>query len=53
MTNRLSNVALCDALDAIRQADIIALLVAHSGFRGIPREEAMRLVIDATDLTYG
>ena len=37
----------------VRQADIVALLVAHSPFRKIPREELMRrVVIDATGLTH-
>jgi UDP-N-acetyl-D-mannosaminuronic acid dehydrogenase len=50
----LPNLALSDTLDAVRQADIVALLVAHSSFRKIPREELMRrVVIDATGLTHG
>jgi len=50
----LSNVCFCDTLEAVRQADIVAILVAHSPFRKIPREELMRrVVIDATGLTHG
>src|SRR6266403_3176154 len=49
----LPNVSFCDTLEAVRGADIVALLVAHSSFRKIPREELMRrVVIDATGLTY-
>jgi UDP-N-acetyl-D-mannosaminuronic acid dehydrogenase len=49
----LSNVSFCETLEAVRQADIVALLVAHSPFRKIPREELMRrVVIDATGLTH-
>ncbi len=49
----LTNIALCDTLEAVRQADIVAVLVAHSPFRRIPREELMRrVVIDATGLTH-
>ena len=48
----LPNVALCDTLDAVRQADIVAVLVAHTPFRRIPREELLRrVVIDVTGLT--
>ncbi len=33
---------------------VVALLVAHSRFRKIPREELMRrVVIDVTGLTHG
>ena len=50
----LSNVSFCDTLEAVRHADIVALLVAHSQFRKIPREELMRrVVIDVTGLTHG
>ena len=50
----LSNVSFCDTLEAVRRADIVALLVAHSRFRKIPREELMRrVVIDVTGLTHG
>ena len=50
----LPNLALCDTLAAVRQADIVAVLVAHSPFRKIPREELLRrVVIDATGLTHG
>jgi UDP-N-acetyl-D-mannosaminuronic acid dehydrogenase len=49
-----SNVALCETIAAVRQADIVAILVAHSPFRRIPQEELLRrVVIDATGLTYG
>jgi UDP-N-acetyl-D-mannosaminuronic acid dehydrogenase len=49
----LPNVSFCETLDAVRQADIVAILVAHSPFRKIPREELMRrVVIDATGLTH-
>ena len=48
-----ADIALCDTLEAVRQADIVAVLVAHSPFRRIPREELMRrVVIDATGLTH-
>jgi UDP-N-acetyl-D-mannosaminuronic acid dehydrogenase len=50
----LSNVSFCETIEAVRQADIVAVLVAHSPFRKIPREELMRrVVIDATGLTHG
>jgi UDP-N-acetyl-D-mannosaminuronic acid dehydrogenase len=50
----LSNISFCDTLEAVRHADIVALLVAHSRFRKIPREELMRrVVIDVTGLTHG
>jgi UDP-N-acetyl-D-mannosaminuronic acid dehydrogenase len=50
----LSNVSFRDTLEAVRHADIVALLVAHSRFRKIPREELMRrVVIDVTGLTHG
>jgi UDP-N-acetyl-D-mannosaminuronic acid dehydrogenase len=49
----LANVSFCDTLEAVRHADIVALLVAHSRFRKIPREELMRrVVIDVTGLTH-
>jgi UDP-N-acetyl-D-mannosaminuronic acid dehydrogenase len=49
-----SNIALCETIAAVRQADIVAILVAHSPFRRIPREELLRrVVIDATGLTHG
>ncbi len=49
-----SNVALCETIAAVRQADIVAILVAHSPFRRIPQEELLRrVVIDATGLTHG
>jgi UDP-N-acetyl-D-mannosaminuronic acid dehydrogenase len=49
----LPNVSFCETLEAVRGADIVALLVAHSPFRKIPREELMRrVVIDATGLTH-
>ena len=49
----LSNISFCETMEAVRQADIVALLVAHSPFRKIPREELMRrVVIDATGLTH-
>ena len=49
----LPNVSFCETLEAVREADIVALLVAHSLFRKIPREELMRrVVIDATGLTH-
>jgi len=50
----LPNASLCETLEAVRRADIVAVLVAHSRFRKIPREELMRrVVIDATGLTHG
>jgi UDP-N-acetyl-D-mannosaminuronic acid dehydrogenase len=49
----LPNVSFCETLESVRQADIVAILVAHSPFRKIPREELMRrVVIDTTGLTY-
>ncbi len=50
----MPNVALCETIAAVRQADIVAILVAHSPFRRIPQEELLRrVVIDATGLTHG
>ena len=50
----LPNVSFCDTLEAVRHSDIVALLVAHSRFRKIPREELMRrVVIDVTGLAHG
>jgi len=47
------NISFCDTREAVREADIVALLVAHSSFRKIPREELMRrVIIDATGLTH-
>jgi UDP-N-acetyl-D-mannosaminuronic acid dehydrogenase len=49
----LPNIAFCETLEAVRRADIVAVLVAHAPFRRIPREELMRrVVIDATGLTH-
>ncbi len=49
----LPYVLFCETMEAVRQADIVAVLVAHSPFRKIPREELMRrVVIDATGLTH-
>jgi len=49
----MPNISFCETLEAVRQADIVALLVAHSPFRKIPREALMRrVVIDATGLTH-
>ena len=49
----LPNLSFCETMEAVRQADIIAVLVAHSPFRKIPREQLMqRVVIDATGLTH-
>ena len=49
----IGNISLSDTMEAVRQADIVALLVAHASFRRIPREELMRrVVIDATGLTH-
>ena len=49
-----SNIAFCETIAAVRQADIVAILVAHSPFRRIPQEELLRrVVIDATGLTHG
>jgi hypothetical protein len=42
-----------DALDAVQQADIVALLVAHSGSRKSREKLMRRIVIDVTGLTYG
>ena len=50
----LPNIMLCDTFEAVRQADIVAVLVAHSPFRRIPPEDLLRrVVIDATGLTHG
>jgi UDP-N-acetyl-D-mannosaminuronic acid dehydrogenase len=50
----LPNIVLCNTIEAVRQADIVAVLVAHSPFGRIPREELLRrVVIDATGLTHG
>jgi len=50
----LPNVSLCDTMQAVREADIVAILVAHSPFRKIPQDELLRrMVIDATGLTHG
>ena len=49
----LPNVSFCGTLEAVREADIVAVLVAHTVFRKIPREELMRrVVIDTTGLTH-
>ena len=49
----LPNLSFCETMEAVHQADIIAVLVAHSPFRKIPREQLMqRVVIDATGLTH-
>jgi UDP-N-acetyl-D-mannosaminuronic acid dehydrogenase len=49
----LPNVTFCETMEAVRQADIVAVLVAHTPFRKIPREELMRrVVIDVTGLTH-
>jgi len=49
----LPNVSFCETMEAVRQADIVAVLVAHAAFRKIPREELMRrVVIDTTGLTH-
>jgi UDP-N-acetyl-D-mannosaminuronic acid dehydrogenase len=51
---RMPNVLFCETLAAVRQSDIVAVLVAHSRFRKISREELMRrVVIDVTGLTHG
>jgi UDP-N-acetyl-D-mannosaminuronic acid dehydrogenase len=51
--SEMPNVSLCDTLQAVREADIVAILVAHSPFRRIPQDELMRrMVIDATGLTH-
>ena len=50
---QLPNVSFCATLEAVRRADIVAVLVAHTAFRKIPREELMRrVVIDTTGLTH-
>jgi UDP-N-acetyl-D-mannosaminuronic acid dehydrogenase len=51
--SEMPNVSFCDTLQAVREADIVAILVAHSPFRRIPPDELMRrMVIDATGLTH-
>ncbi len=48
------NVALCHTLEAVRQADIVAILVAHTPFKKISHEDLInRVVIDVTGITYG
>ena len=48
----LPNLEFVDTLEAVRRADIVAILMAHTAFKRIPREELMRrVVIDATGLT--
>jgi UDP-N-acetyl-D-mannosaminuronic acid dehydrogenase len=50
---KFTNVKMCDTLRAVREADIVAILVAHSPFRRIPPDEFMRrIVIDVTGLTH-
>jgi UDP-N-acetyl-D-mannosaminuronic acid dehydrogenase len=45
------NVTLVKTSEAVRRADIVAILVAHRAFRKIPRDEVLRrVVIDATGL---
>jgi UDP-N-acetyl-D-mannosaminuronic acid dehydrogenase len=47
------NVQFCETMDAVRPSDIVAVLVAHTAFRKIPREELLRrVVIDVTGLTH-
>lgn len=49
---RLPKVKFCDMLEAVRGADIIVVLQAHSAFKRISREDLMRrVVIDPTGLT--
>jgi UDP-N-acetyl-D-mannosaminuronic acid dehydrogenase len=49
----LSNVSFSETMEAVRWADIVAVLVAHRAFRKIPPEELMRrVVIDTTGLTH-
>lgn len=48
----LPRVTFCDMHEAVRGADIIVVLQAHSAFRKIAREDLMRrVVIDPTGLT--
>jgi UDP-N-acetyl-D-mannosaminuronic acid dehydrogenase len=47
------SVEMCDAMRAVREADIVAILVAHSSFRRLSQDELMRrTVIDVTGLTH-
>jgi UDP-N-acetyl-D-mannosaminuronate dehydrogenase len=47
-----SDVSFCKTLDAVRQGDIVAVLVSHLPFWKVPREKlTCRFVIDATGLT--
>ena len=49
----LPSVTFRDTMDAVRQADIVAILVAHRAFMKLPREELLRhAVIDPTGLYY-
>ena len=49
---KLPRVKFCDMLEAVRGADIIVVLQAHSAFKRISREDLMRrVVIDPTGLT--
>ena len=48
----LEKARFCDMFEAVRDADIIVFLQAHSAFKRIPREDLMRrVVIDPTGLT--
>ena len=48
----LAKARFCDMFEAVRDADIIVFLQAHSAFKRIPREDLMRrVVIDPTGLT--
>lgn len=47
-----SEVSFCKTLDAVRQGDIVAVLVSHLPFWKVPREEVTcRFLIDTTGLT--
>jgi UDP-N-acetyl-D-mannosaminuronic acid dehydrogenase len=50
----LPNVSFCETIETVRDGDIIAVLVAHTAFQKIPREERMcPMVIDTTGLNTG
>lgn len=50
---KMSTVRFCGTSEAIRRSDIVVILVAHSSFRKISRDDLLnRVVVDATGLTH-
>jgi len=48
------NVTMIDAIEAVRRADIVVCLVAHSDFRDVPRDMLLsRVVVDTVGLWHG